>query len=81
MAAPDERDHGVADEILLTDDQPRELGLEASGELGHATRIETRLFSDHLPAVSPRLEKYALIRSRSLPGMRLWFAASSAVCS
>ena len=58
MAAGDQADHGVADELFLTDDQSRELSLQRMREIRHLRAVDSRLFSDHCPPVgSPRLEK------------------------
>src|SRR4029077_12546523 len=87
VAAGDERDHGVAHELFLADDQARELGLQRLRQLGDPSRVGAWLFfGDHCPVpvaappVSPRLEKYWRIKSLSLPGIKLWLVASRATC-
>ena len=75
VAARDQRDDSVAQQLLLADDQPAELGFEAGRQLRDLLRVDARLLCDH---EAPRLEKYSRTRSRSLPGMRLWSVASRA---
>src|SRR6202165_1456150 len=49
VPAGDERDHGVAEELFLTDDQTGELGFERLRQLGHAGCVDARFFGDHDP--------------------------------
>src|SRR5438309_2850416 len=49
MPARDQRDHGIAQEVFLTDDQSGELGFERLRQLGHLGCVDARFFGDHDP--------------------------------
>src|SRR6202162_6612562 len=49
VPAGDQGDHGIAEELFLTDDETGELGFERVCQLGHAGGVDARFFGDHYP--------------------------------
>src|ERR1700704_547922 len=55
MPAGNERNDGVADQRLLSDDEAGKLGLEGSGQFGDFGGVDARFFGDHDPPWRIRL--------------------------
>ena len=49
MPAGDQGNHGVANEVFLSNDQAGELSLEGLRQLRHVGRVDARFFGDHDP--------------------------------